>query len=452
MAIKNTTDAQKNLPELVGWVKDQGFNLNLSSDKLAFLIAVSVIAEQEVGAELTEAQLHDAFRLVSDIFSQVDETQTERANNAINDFCRQQLFNRFGADTVDTASLYRLTPLALGIVNFYAQQKTYSNVKLSILLTQVAAEIEKVYQAAQAGGDEGYWDEAVYSVLKYSVEDIFERIDLTQRAMDSQQQSAKDDIAKLLHQNWSQAISACEQLLAETSSHLRELQDTLTSAGDKLQAGLLNIQETVHGNAEHEHIATLVFNLQARLDGIIAWGQQSIDLWTRYDRHVHKFIRTAIDMDKNRAFSQRLRESVQNFSEHNWHLVIADEAKLLELRDETLSFRDENVTGDMPAEMEYQDLVDIQNEVAARVESYLAEFKHNQQPLELATVLREFLADYPSVQHFDIARLVIDEACKLGLSSAEIKFTGQQAPWRPINETGAKVQAHNIDTYESLPQ
>ncbi|MCE0555543.1 MULTISPECIES: chromosome partition protein MukF [unclassified Motilimonas] len=449
MTKKYTLAAQKNLPELVGWVKQEAFCLNLSSDRLAFLIAVSVVAEQELGAELTEAQLHDAFRLVSDIFGQVDETQTERANNAVNEFCRQQLFNRFGADTMDTASLYRLTPLALGIVNFYAQQKTYSNVKLSILLTQVAAEITKVYDAAKQGGDEQYWDESVYSVLKYSVEDIFERIDLTQRAMDSQQQAAKDNIAQLLHQNWSQAISACEQLLAETSSHLRELQDTLTSAGDKLQSGLLNIQETVHGNEDYEHIEVLVFNLQARLDGIIAWGQQSIDLWTRYDRHVHKFIRTAIDMDKNRAFSQRLRESVQNFSQHNWHLVIAEEDRILELRDETLSFRDETITGEVPQEMEYQELVDIQNEVAGRVEAYLAQFKDNQQPLELAMVLRDFLADYPSVQHFDIARLVIDEACKLGLSSAEVKFTGAQAPWRPINTTGAKIQAHHIDTYDT---
>lgn len=42
----------------------------------------------------------------------------------------------------------------------------------------------------------------------------------------------------------------------------------------------------------------LVFDLQSKLDRIISWGQQSIDLWIGYDRHVHKFIRTAIDMDK----------------------------------------------------------------------------------------------------------------------------------------------------------
>ncbi|XPE52563.1 hypothetical protein ACNKHX_05750 [Shigella flexneri] len=55
----------------------------------------------------------------------------------------------------------------------------------------------------------------------------------------------------------------------------------------------------------------LVLNLQSKLNRIISWGQQSIDLWIGYDRHVHKFIRTAIDMDKNRVFAQRLRQSVK---------------------------------------------------------------------------------------------------------------------------------------------
>ena len=47
-----------------------------------------------------------------------------------------------------------------------------------------------------------------------------------------------------------------------------------------------------------ELVDKLIFDLQAKLDRIISWGQQSIDLWIGYDRHVHKFIRTAIDMDK----------------------------------------------------------------------------------------------------------------------------------------------------------
>lgn len=87
-------------------------------------------------------------------------------------------------------------------------------------------------------------------------------------------------------------------LLSETSGTLRELQDTLDAAGDKLQANLLRIRDATLGNVELGFVDKLVFDLQSKLDRIISWGQQAIDLWIGYDRHVHKFIRTAIDMDK----------------------------------------------------------------------------------------------------------------------------------------------------------
>ncbi|MDU7305970.1 MAG: ATP-grasp domain-containing protein, partial [Escherichia coli] len=130
--------------------------------------------------------------------------------------------------------------------------------------------------------------------------------DLTQRIMDEQQQQVKDDIAQLLNKDWRAAISSCELLLSETSGTLRELQDTLEAAGDKLQANLLRIQDATMAHDDLHFVDRLVFDLQSKLDRIISWGQQSIDLWIGYDRHVHKFIRTAIDMDKNRAIAKRI--------------------------------------------------------------------------------------------------------------------------------------------------
>lgn len=143
----------------------------------------------------------------------------------------------------------------------------------------------------------------MFAPLKYSVAEIFDSIDLSQRIMDEQQNSVKEDIAALLNQDWQAAIANCEQLLSETSGTLRELQDTLEAAGDKLQANLLRIQEAnMNAPAFSDLVDRLVFDLQNKLDRIVSWGQQSIDLWIGYDRHVHKFIRTAIDMDKNRIF------------------------------------------------------------------------------------------------------------------------------------------------------
>ncbi len=105
--------------------------------------------------------------------------------------------------------------------------------------------------------------------------------------------------------------------------NLRELQDTLNAAGDKLQAQLLRIQSCLMARNDLDFIDQLIVNLQNKLDRIISWGQQAIDLWIGYDRHVHKFIRTAIDMDKNRVFGQRLRQSIQDYYNSPWLLYTA---------------------------------------------------------------------------------------------------------------------------------
>lgn len=239
----------------------------------------------------------DAFRHVSDAFEQTSETISQRANNAINDMVRQRLLNRFTSEITEGNAIYRLTPLGIGITDYYIRQREFSTLRLSMQLSIVAGELKRAADSAEEGGDEFHWHRNVFAPLKYSVAEIFDSIDLTQRIMDEQQQLVKDDIAQLLNKDWRAAISSCE-LLSETSGTLRELQDTLDAAGDKLQANLLRIQDSTMARDDLNFIDRLVFDLQSKLDRIVSWGQQAIDLWIGYDRHVHKFIRTAIDMDK----------------------------------------------------------------------------------------------------------------------------------------------------------
>ena len=227
---------------------------------------------------------------------------------------RQRLLNRFVSELADGNAIYRLTPLAIGISDYYIRQREFSTLRLSMQLSIVAQELKRAADAAEEGGDDFHWHRNVYAPLKYSVAEIFDSIDMTQRIMDEQQQGVKDDIAALLNKDWRAAISSCEILLSETSGTLRELQDTLEAAGNLLQAHLMRIQDATMVELDLSFVDKLVFDLQNKLDRITSWGQQAIDLWIGYDRHVHKFIRTAIDMDKNRVFAQRLRQSVQNLS------------------------------------------------------------------------------------------------------------------------------------------
>ena len=439
------SEVSQTVPELVNWVKQHDFSLNLPTERLAFLLAIAVLSGDRFDEELGESELVDAFRIVSDMFDQSKETLAFRANNAINELVRQRLITRFTSEVTDGASIYRLSPLALGITDYYIRQREYSTLKLSIQLAMVADEINKAAQAAKEGGDEKHWRQDVYAVLKYSVAEIFDRIDLNQRTMDEQQQQVKTDIAELLNQDWRAAITNCESLLNETSSTLRELQDTLQAAGDQLQSQLLAIQEEVQGNPELDFIDGMIFILQMKLDRIINWGQQAIDLWIGYDRHVHKFIRTAIDMDKNRAFSQRLRQSVTDYFDDPWLLTYADAERLLDMRDEALVLRDDEVTGIVPEEMEFEELSLVNDQLAEQVAEMLQAHKETGAAINLSLLLKDYLAQHPYAQHFDLARIVIDQAVRLGYSESD--FNAIQPDWEAINEYGAKVQANVIDKY-----
>jgi chromosome partition protein MukF len=439
------SEVSQTVPELVTWVKQHDFSLNLPTERLAFLLAIAVLSGDRFDEELGEGELIDAFRIVSDLFDQSKETLAFRANNAINELVRQRLITRFTSEVNDGASIYRLSPLALGITDYYVRQREYSTLKLSIQLAMVADEINKAADAAQKGGDEKHWRLNVYAVLKYSVAEIFDRIDLNQRTMDEQQQQVKTNIAELLTQDWRAAITNCEALLNETSSTLRELQDTLQAAGDQLQTQLLIIQEEIQGNIELDFVDGMIFILQMKLDRIINWGQQAIDLWIGYDRHVHKFIRTAIDMDKNRAFSQRLRQSVTDYFDNPWLLTYADAERLLDMRDETLVLRDDEVTGIVPEEMEFEELSLVNDQLSDHVAEMLKAHKETGAAINLSSLLKDYLAQHPQARHFDVTRIVIDQAVRLGYSESD--FNAIQPDWEAINEHGAKVQANVIDKY-----
>ncbi|WGO82742.1 chromosome partition protein MukF [Arsenophonus apicola] len=439
------SEFSQTVPELVSWARKNDFSISLPAERLAFLLAIAVLNSERLDGEMSEGELIDAFREVSKGFEQTAETVTARANNAINDMVRQKLFNRFSSEIIEGNAIYRLTPLGIGISDYYIRQREFSSLRLSMQLSIVAGELSRAADAAEEGGDEFHWHRHVFAPLKYSVAEIFDSIDMSQRVMDEQQNSVKEDISALLSQDWQAAIANCEQLLTETSGTLRELQDTLEAAGDKLQTNLLRIQEANMNGGGSELVDKLVFDLQSKLDRIISWGQQSIDLWIGYDRHVHKFIRTAIDMDKNRIFSQRLRLSVQNYFADPWALTVANAERLFDVRDEDLVLSNEEVTGELPTELEYEEFNEINEQLIEMMEQALAGYKKDQHPLDIGLILRDYLTKYPQKRHFDVARIIVDQAVKLGIAEAD--FSGIHPEWLAINDYGAKVQAHVIDKY-----
>ncbi|MDO6782434.1 hypothetical protein, partial [Marinovum sp. 1_MG-2023] len=63
----------------------------------------------------------------------------------------------------------------------------------------------------------------------------------------------------------------------------------------------------------------------------------------------------------------------------------------------------------------------------------------------LSALLKDYLAEHEHAQHFDLSRIVIDQAVRLGYSESD--FNAIQPDWEAINDYGAKVQANVIDKY-----
>ncbi len=433
------------VPELISWVRKNDFSITLPVERLGFMLAIACLNDEHLDGEMSEEELVDAFRLVARCFEYTQDTMNVRANNAINDMVRQRLLNRFTSEQADGSAIYRLTPLGIGITDYFIRQREFSGLRFSMQLSIVADELQRAAESADTGGDEYHWQRNVFAPLKYSVCEIFDSIDMTQRLMDEQQNSVKKDIAALLNQDWREAISSCEQLLGETSRTLRELQDTLEAAGDKLQEHLLRIQQAALKNPVPGLVDRLVFDLQSKLDRIISWGQQAIDLWIGYDRHVHKFIRTAIDMDKNRVFSQRLLQSLQYYPDNPWMLTFASAERLLDMRDNDFVLSAEEALGELPPSLEYEEFNRLYEELAAMIEQALVIYRQQKLPLDVGEVLRHYLARYPRARHFDVARMMVSQVMRLGIAQAD--FSGLPAQWSAINEYGAGVQAHVIDRY-----
>ncbi|MFC6276339.1 condensin subunit MukF [Psittacicella hinzii] len=488
------------LQDILDWVNTNGFSINLSSDRIGFLLAIHSF-QRTSNTELTEEILIDLYRQVlaqQQEAELTENTQAARANKIINDMVSQKLLNRFSLDFAEDeevagqSSIYRLSPLAIGIADNYLRQKEFSQVGLSVQLAMVAKEMHDITHAATQVGDAHYWRINVYAPLRYSVAEIFDLIDYRQRELDEEQHQIKQQIADLLSKDWAAAIDNCNALLSSTGNTLRELQDTLSSAGDKLQEQLLTIDYAVNRQLEAIHtlellanepelrdtifkddaelldlcqklqadfnaeqvqelsvsftqINELITHLQTKLDRIISWGQQSIDLWIGFDRHIHKFIRNTIDLDKNRVFSTRLRRSVSEFLDAPFFLTYTDQLRILDMRAEGQVLVEGEEVGEVPEEITYETYDNIQEQITAAMQMVLAPFSQKHEPLDIALILRNILRDNPLAIHFDVARIFVEQAMRLGVSADEL--AGVQATWQDVNEHHAQVQAHVINRY-----
>lgn len=77
------------------------------------------------------------------------------------------------------------------------------------------------------------------------------------------------------------------------------------------------------------------------------------------------------------------------------------------MRDEEMALRDEEVTGELPEDLEYEEFNEIREQLAAIIEEQLAVYKTRQVPLDLGLVVREYLSQYPRARHLTLRALLL---------------------------------------------
>ncbi|MBH8308897.1 condensin subunit MukF, partial [Acinetobacter baumannii] len=184
-------------PSLFSFARKNDFSISLPVDRLSFLLALAPLTGDRLEGEMSEGELVDAFRHVSDAFEQTSETIFHRAINSFYVLFRLRLLNRFTSVLTDVIAFYLLSPLGFWITDYYIRQREFSSLRLSMQLSIVAGELKRAADAAEEGGEEVHWQRNVWAERKEEGAERGERRDRKKRRRDEQQQLVKEESAQL---------------------------------------------------------------------------------------------------------------------------------------------------------------------------------------------------------------------------------------------------------------
>ena len=117
-------------------------------------------------------------------------------------------------------------------------------------------------------------------------------------------------------------------------------------------------------------------------------------------------------------------------------LTYANADRLLDMRDEEMALRDEEVTGELPGGSEYEEFNEIREQLAAIIEEQLGRVQNQTSAAGSGLVgTRIFVISV----HVTLTLRVLLLIRRYVLAVAQADFTGLPAKWQPINDYGAKV-------------
>ena len=319
---------------VIGSLQRHRAGFSLDTTELCFLVMLRVRGERAALATFDEDLLYDVFAMVCETTEPDAQNVRKRATHAIQRMRGQRLLARVDGAGLVRAGDYALTPLADAIVNFYLHEEQLTRESLAAMTSALRSHLAEVLQRAQRARSADDWREHVTAPLCHSVRELVSGIERRQRGMDAQQEEVQQEVGGLLQRDWFKAIDSCEELLEETSTTLRELNEILLRDLGHLQAQLTEIESLATEAGERESEAATQ-TLAEQVDRVMAWGSSRQRVWSEYYQFVQRYLRDVVRLDPDRALSQRLRDQIKTLLQTPYALVVAEAPPLRVLREQT---------------------------------------------------------------------------------------------------------------------
>lgn len=319
---------------VIGSLQRHRAGFSLDTTELCFLVMLRVRGERAALATFDEDHLYDVFAMVCETTEPDAQNVRKRATHAIQRLREQRLLARVDGAGLVRAGDYALTPLADAIVNFYLNEEQLTRESLAALTSALRSHLAEVLQRAQRARIPDEWREHVTAPLCHSVRELVSGIERRQRGMDAQQEQVQHEVGGLLQRDWFKAIGSCEELLEETSTTLRELNEILLRDLGHLQAQLTEIESMAYEAGEREAEAATQ-TLAEQVDRVMAWGSSRQRVWSEYYQFVQRYLRDVVRLDPDRALSQRLRDQIKTLLQAPYALIVVEAPPLRVLREES---------------------------------------------------------------------------------------------------------------------
>lgn len=321
------------LHRVLGALNQSRAALEVDTSHLCYLVVLWARSTQAHLTSLAEDLLVDLYLEVCELIEPDAANPRKRATHAIQHLREQRLLRRVDGVGLVRAGEYTLTGLAVAIVEFFVEDETLTRESLVVLMRALISQLGAVLSDTKRASDESAWQSDVIEPLRITVRDLVSGIERRQRGMDAQQEEVRQQIGALLQADWFSAVGDCEALLDQTSGTLQELNDILLGDTAHLQTVLQEIEQWADDAGVDEALREAQ-NVQVHLERVAAWGTDRQRAWSKYYQFVQRYLRDVVRLDPDRAVSQRLRDQLGGWLEHQFFFAVAKEPSIRLLREQ----------------------------------------------------------------------------------------------------------------------